>query len=552
MQWKTMNSLRYILSIISFLLSTWGYANKEIDSLLNVLDHDISNYSIYEKNKKERVENLKSTTVAPNSIDRYALNFSIYNEYKTYSSDSAFHYLYQNLSLAQQLQNYPCEIETLLEEVYLLTCVGMYLEAKDVLSKINRSTIPPSLLGRYYMYSKRLFFETGVSLPRNKHTSKYYRNIGLTYRDSILQILPPTDDAYLSEKMFQSKEKRDYSKAMHWNDERMKSATFGTALYALVAYDRAGILKTMGKDDESLYYLILSAISDVRSAIQEQSSIMLLAQIMYERGDINRANTYINFSWRVTEAYNTRMRNWRHIIPYSMINSRFKEIISKQNEKLQSYLLLITLLTFLLGVALIYVYRQMSRLKVAKEKQQSLNRELSEVNNKLEKINNHLQMTNLELIDSNNIKEVYISRFFKLCSTYVDRMYQFRKQVNRKLLKKDYADLMKMTACASDVLATEQQELYAHFDSAFLHLFPNFVTSVNKLLLPEEQFILKERELLNTELRICALIRLGFVKSAQIAELLHYSPTTIYNYRTRLREKAVSRDVFEEKVMQIQ
>ena len=98
-----MNSLRYILSIISFLLSTWGYANKEIDSLLNVLDHDISNYSIYEKNKKERVENLKSTTVAPNSIDRYALNFSIYNEYKTYSSDSAFHYLYKNLALAKHL-----------------------------------------------------------------------------------------------------------------------------------------------------------------------------------------------------------------------------------------------------------------------------------------------------------------------------------------------------------------------------------------------------------------------------------------------------------------
>lgn len=78
--------------------------------------------------------------------------------------------------------------------------------------------------------------------------------------------------------------------------------------YALVTYDRSGILKTMGKDDESLYYLILSAISDVRSAIKEQSSIMNLAQIMYERGDITRANTYINFSWSVTEAYKTRMR----------------------------------------------------------------------------------------------------------------------------------------------------------------------------------------------------------------------------------------------------
>ena len=547
-----MNSLRYILSIISFLLSTWGYANKEIDSLLNVLDHDISNYSIYEKNKKESVENLKSTTVAPNSIDRYALNFSIYNEYKTYSSDSAFHYLYKNLALAKHLHNFTCEVETLLEEVYLLTCVGMYLEAKDMLSKIDRSTLPSSLLGRYYMYCKRLFFETGVSLPRNKHTSLYYRNIGLTYRDSILQVLSPTDDAYLSEKMFQAKEIRDYQKALYWNDKRMESATFGTSFYALVTYDRSGILKTMGKDDESLYYLILSAISDVRSAIKEQSSIMNLAQIMYERGDITRANTYINFSWSVTEAYKTRMRNWRHIIPYSMINSRFQDIISKQNEKLQFYLLLITLLTFLSGITLIYVYRQMINLKVAKERQQGLNKDLTVANNKLEEINNNFKKANLELLDSNNIKEVYISRFFKLCSTYVDRMYNFRKQVNKKLLKKEYSDLMKMTSCASDLLVTEQQELYEHFDSAFLHIFPNFVASVNNLLLPGEQFILKEGELLNTELRICALIRLGFVKSAQIAELLHYSPTTIYNYRTRLREKALSRDVFEEKVMQIQ
>lgn len=308
----------------------------------------------------------------------------------------------------------------------------------------------------------------------------------------------------------------------------------------------------MGKDDESLYYLILSAISDVRSAIKEQSSIMNLAQIMYERGDITRANTYINFSWSVTEAYKTRMRNWRHIIPYSMINSRFQDIISKQNEKLQFYLLLITLLTFLSGITLIYVYRQMINLKVAKERQQGLNKDLTVANNKLEEINNNFKKANLELLDSNNIKEVYISRFFKLCSTYVDRMHNFRKQVNKKLLKKEYSDLMKMTSCASDLLVTEQQELYEHFDSAFLHIFPNFVASVNNLLLPGEQFILKEGELLNTELRICALIRLGFVKSAQIAELLHYSPTTIYNYRTRLREKALSRDVFEEKVMQIQ
>ncbi|MBP8090230.1 MAG: transcriptional regulator, partial [Phocaeicola sp.] len=59
-------------------------------------------------------------------------------------------------------------------------------------------------------------------------------------------------------------------------------------------------------------------------------------------------------------------------------------------------------------------------------------------------------------------------------------------------------------------------------------------------------------ELLNTELRIFALVRLGIEDSSQIAEFLRYSVNTIYNYRAKVKNKAqVSRDDFENMVRNI-
>ena len=174
------------------------------------------------------------------------------------------------------------------------------------------------------------------------------------------------------------------------------------------------------------------------------------------------------------------------------------------------------------------------------------------LNVELEEVNRHLRSTNLDLSESNLIKEAYIARFFKLCSVYVDRLQAYRKLVNKKLQRGQVAELLKMTHLSNDIVTVEVQELYANFDSAFLHLFPNFVESLNALLLPEEQIVLKPDELLNTELRIFALIRLGIKDSSQIAELLHYSVNTIYNYRSRVKTKArVSREDFEELVAKI-
>ena len=176
---------------------------------------------------------------------------------------------------------------------------------------------------------------------------------------------------------------------------------------------------------------------------------------------------------------------------------------------------------------------------------------MNELNNQLNDLNQHLVSANMELTESNQIKEEYITRFMKLCSTYINKLDIYRRMVNKKLTTGNIAELLKITR-SQESLNEELKDLYENFDTTFLHLFPDFVDKFNDLLLDEERIYLKKGELLNTELRIFALIKLGIEDSSQIAEFLRYSVNTIYNYRAKVKNKAkVSRKNFEDLVRNI-
>ena len=543
-----------LLCFLLFFSCSSAFAGESLDSLLNVLDKTIKEADTYVQIKENKIHELKreARKTAPLSIERYHLNNAIYLEYKAYSSDSALHYLNENLLLARQLNDKERELKIQLELSYLLSSIGMYMEAADILNSIDRQTLPTSLLGHYYTCYEHVYSEAGAAQPRYKMFASRYVKLSHVYRDSMEVTLDSSSATYLWLRETQLREAGKYDEAMEFSDRRLAEASFGTPQYALVAYQRFRLFESMGKKDEHLYYLVLSAISDVRSAIKEQSSLMVLAQELHSKGDLKRAYDYINFSWEISQFYKTRLRSWMNITPLSMINGNYQDIIKQQNRELLIYITCVALLALLLVVALIYIYRQMKALSIAKKGLQEVNERLFSLNEELEEVNRHLRSTNLELSESNLIKEAYIARFFKLCSVYVDRLQAYRKLVNKKLQRGQVAELLKMTHLSNDIVTVEVQELYANFDSAFLHLFPNFVESLNELLLPEEQIVLKPDELLNTELRIFALIRLGIKDSSQIAELLHYSVNTIYNYRSRVKTKArVSRDDFEDLVAKI-
>ena len=543
-----------LLCFLFFFSCYSAFAGESLDSLLNVLDKTIKEADTYVQIKENKLHELKKEArkTPPVSVERYHLNNDIYLEYKAYSSDSALHYLNENMLLARQLNDKERELKIQLELSYLLSSIGMYMEAADILNSIDRQTLPSSLLGYYYTCYEHVYFEAGAAQPRYKMFASRYAKLSHAYRDSMQVTLDPSSATYLWLRETQLREAGKYDEALEFSDRRLAESSFGTPQYALVAYQRFRLFESMGKKDEHLYYLVLSAISDVRSAIKEQSSLMVLAQELNRKGDLKRAYDYINFSWEISQFYKTRLRSWMNITPLSMINGNYQDIIKQQNRELLIYITCVALLALLLVIALIYIYRQMKALSIAKKGLQEVNERLFSLNEELEEVNRHLRSTNLELSESNLIKEAYIARFFKLCSVYVDRLQAYRKLVNKKLQRGQVAELLKMTHLSNDIVTVEVQELYANFDSAFLHLFPNFVESLNALLLPEEQIVLKPDELLNTELRIFALIRLGIKDSSQIAELLHYSVNTIYNYRSRVKTKArVSRDDFEDLVAKI-
>ena len=543
-----------LLCFLLFFSCHSALAGESLDSLLNVLDKTIKEADTYVQIKENKLHELKKEArkTPPFSVERYNLNNDIYLEYKAYSSDSALHYLNENMLLARQLNDKERELKIQLELSYLLSSIGMYMEAADILNSIDRQTLPSSLLGHYYTCYEHVYFEAGAAQPRYKMFASRYVKLSHAYRDSMQITLDPSSATYLWLRETQLREAGKYDEALEFSDRRLAESSFGTPQYALVAYQRFRLFESMGKKDEHLYYLVLSAISDVRSAIKEQSSLMVLAQELNSKGDLKRAYDYINFSWEISQFYKTRLRSWMNITPLSMLNGNYQDIIKQQNRELLIYIVCVALLALLLVIALIYIYRQMKALSIAKKGLQEVNERLFSLNEELEEVNRHLRSTNLELSESNLIKEAYIARFFKLCSVYVDRLQAYRKLVNKKLQRGQVAELLKMTHLSNDIVTVEVQELYANFDSAFLHLFPNFVESLNALLLPDEQIVLKPDELLNTELRIFALIRLGIKDSSQIAELLHYSVNTIYNYRSRVKTKArVSRDDFEDLVAKI-
>jgi len=211
-----------------------------------------------------------------------------------------------------------------------------------------------------------------------------------------------------------------------------------------------------------------------------------------------------------------------------------------------------SIMSVVLLISILFIYVQYRRLvKSRKELDESnrlLNRhvdELSEahqmladVNKELSEVNEKLKISNSKLQESNYVKEEYIGYVFSICSSYISKLEEYRKSINRKLKAGKIDDIKSLTS-STTIVQSELKEFYHSFDAIFLHVYPDFVEDFNSLLRPEERVVLKEGELLNTELRIYALVRLGISDSVKIAEFLHCSPQTVYNNRLRTRNKAI-------------
>ena len=547
---------RFSPVILLLLISFVSQAHTTSDTIYSTLYKLIEKKGIYVQQKKDKISRVKSMLAVPDISDsqRYDINHQLYDEYKTFISDSAIFYTEQNLKIARKRNDITRINESKLDLISLYIFSSMYIESKDSLKSIDKKTLPDWLLVKYYDCYKLLY----SNYSQNNPYTRSYKATSDLYRDSLLNILDKKSNHYkivYAEKLYDQQKLNESKQMLQTMLNQTKTDTHEKAV---LAYALANIYMKEGNTDLQKRYYAISAICDIKNAIKENASMQALATVLYETGDIERAYDCIRSSMEDAMFSNARFRAYEASQIFPIIDLAYKEKINGKNSELRSYLILACILSFFLVLAIVYTYRQMKRVaRIRKElyrtnvKLNELNDELQGTNSQLHIVNKELSEANTNLSEANQIKEAYIGHFLDLCSTYINKLEKYQNTLNKKAVEKKLDELYKMLK-SSDMINNELNELYENFDNIFLHLYPNFVEEFNSLLLDEEKFVLKPNELLNVELRIFALIRLGITDSSKIASFLHYSANTIYSYRTRVRNKAaVPRDDFENRVMKI-
>ena len=533
---------RIILLLFSIFLLTNSISYAMLpDSIAFQLNEALNQKEIYVKEKEKRISSFREVLSLASLTDmqKYELNEKMYQEYSKFKTDSAVHYMLENISLSQKSENDTLLINAQLNLAWLYSTKGKYIEANDILQNIDKKKLTFDLLCSYYRTYNDFYSHYGLS----NNDNKYYMESEL-YRDSLLNILDQNSFEYQLENTKKLLYSYKEDEAIAAFEKLLSQADDTNPERASIAYFLGYTYKRKSNLALQKKYFSISAICDVINSIKDNASFQNLALTCYELGEIDNAYRYIQSAMNDAVFCNVRYRTIESSEFYPIINSAFQAKEASQKETLQFSLLLISLLSLLLIVVMVYIYKQMKKLARIKNQLKKTNKQLTE-------LNDELQMSNIHLEEANHVKEEYIGRFFDQCSEYIEKIENYRKELNRKAKNNQLDDLFKMLKSKA-IVEAELMELYAKFDSIFLNIYPDFIKEFNNLLVPEERIYPKQDELLTTELRIYALIRLGITDSNKIASFLRYSLRTVYNYRTKVRNKsAVTRGDFEDYVKKI-
>jgi tetratricopeptide (TPR) repeat protein len=532
-------------------LTAAAAAEGGLDSLYAELEDKIENNSVYRELKEDRIKVLKRE-VRRGGLSReraWELNSIIAGEYRCYISDSAILYMNRGLDAAHALRDTGRINTTTIDLALLFSALGMYKEALDLLEDIDRKTLAGRQPTDYYMALRNIYIGL-MMYSQNDREKGRYRDQMAAYRDTLLRVAPHDSEEWMQIEESRLRSEGDTEGALSINDKRMEGTIPGTPAHALITFHRSLIHRAMGLPEEEERDLILSAISDIQSAIRDNASLPLLAGKLMDKGDIDRAYRYVKYSLDNITGFNTRVRSSEIITIQKIINEAYHKKNEQQQRMLRLALVLISLMSVLLVFSVILVSKQMRRSVAMGRRLEQTNAELIDLNHRLHEMNGELQKINLEVTEANVIKEEYISYFLGECSKYIEKMDSLRRLAAKKLRERKFDELLAITR--GNLKEEELRELHNNFDKMFVHLFPDFVEKFNSLLLPDEQIVLKKGEVLNIELRIYALIRLGIDDSCKIASFLGYSVYTIYNYRTKVKNKAaIARSDFEWTVKRI-
>lgn len=543
----------------------WIYAEsveKEIPQLLATLDSILVQTGELASQKELKIAQLKKKlSNAANFEEEFWINKMLYDESFVFNADSAMKYVDRNIQIATELKKKDWQDEWLINRSFMFAAIGLLKEAGEVLEKVDSTSLSDGLKLSYYYQRSYLYSHLGQYMGDQKQVNNKYYNEFENANKHMLALVRPKDPLYwwcVASCNELSPEDSLFSAL----ENVVLSSHHNTRLDAMNAYGLSNMYKRIGDKEKTMIYLIYSAMADLRVCNRDIASLQELSSLLYDAGDIDRAYAYMNYCLKAALLYPNRVRIINISTELDKIYANYQQRDIRWRNSLQNYLYVVTFFSIILVLALIGLYRQTKKMRKSRTELDSVNHSLNQhvvelsqmhkqlalANQELQNLNELLRSANQKLQESNDVKEEYIGYVFSICSNYISKLDEYRKNINRKLKTGQFEEARQLTDNSS-LIQNELKDFYANFDAIFLRVYPDFVADLNSLLRPEEQILLKDASELNTEVRIYALVRLGINDSVKIADFLHCSPQTVYNHRLRMRNKAIiPKDKFAEAV----
>lgn len=553
--YKKHNLIMYTLGLFflsMFPLSTCFGAKALNDSILHVLDTEIDHCQSYYGQKEKQVEGLKQQLQHQKKIsEKFTVANKLFEEYITYQYDSAYHYACYAVDIASQLHDETFKNQADINLFHCYVAAGLFKEGAELLISLRGRNLFDNDRFNYYWLCARFYanLETYTDCPS---LSVGYDKQFQLYCDSALACLVPDTPEYALMEVFKyHKVQADHKQKINRFHSVIEHYSFLPHDYAILYVLLAKEYKEIKDNDNAIYYTALSALYDIRSATRQITSKTMLGEYLYEKGNVMFASKCMQEALEDANFYNARHRKIEVNSILPIIEYEKNRIIQQQKEKLELYLGILVGFFVILVIFIFIIFKQIKKLRDARQSIQEHCDEVSLVNTRLTEANIQLKQSREKLEEVNEIKDVYIIRFLHGSSEYIERFELLLKKINYKVKSRQYDDLKNLYKEYNAKL--ERDNLFSSFDSTFLILFPNFIDEYNKLFNPEDHVSTDDNGIFSMELRIFALIRLGFTDIEQIAKFLNLTVKTVYSYKWKVKAKTiVPKEEFEHRIMMIE
>ena len=540
--------MRHLIVIIITLLMTQPiYVKGDNNQLYKQLDAVLAQRAYYVELKEKSLNDIKQgAKYVTSNEDKLKLYEQLANEYKAYEYDSAMTYVNKGLILAQKSNNIFFNKRFQLSQTRLLITRGFYAEAKEILQKIEPKEEPRDYQFLYY-YTMYGLYNNWSTYCENNEFSKNYDQKKVEYLKKAIELSPKKDAFYyyLMGELYYFSNHPNNNKTIQYYKKALSMEKTYSRLHAMTAFALSEVYQKANNLELMEHYLLVAAISDVTSATKENVALQDIALFIYKHKtrSLNKAQEYINLSLEDAYAYNNRLRRIEISSKLQLITNAYTDDIKTTNRLLNIALLVIILLLLGVGISSLFIRKKTRLLKQKKD-------EISATSDKMEKLNGQLHLINDELKDTNQKRERLVKVYIDLCYKNIERNQKLRTLAVRKIKANQSKELLSLLSSSSST-EKENKEFLTEFDKAFLSLYPTFVNELNQQLTESAHIQLKENGEMPPILRVCALLRLGITESSKIAGILSYSPQTVYNYRSILKNNAIDKEHFEENVLKL-